>query len=426
MGRPSFELPGLETREELVGFLGNVLEASTEHSMIATDVEGLILLWNEGARRLYGYEPAEVIGQPHSVLHTEEDVRAGLPQKMMEGALREGKWEGTVERRRKDGSRFTARVVKTPRRDALGSPGGFLLISSDITDELQLTRELARARYAESLLESAPDAMVIVNSDGRIQLANTAVEKLFGYTREELVGQPVELLIPERYHAHHPSRRSGFFSAPLARPMGAGLELAGVRKNGVEFPVEISLSPLETDEGMLATAAIRDVSERKRIEQDLREANVRLETASRAKDRFLASMSHELRTPLNAILGFTGTLLMGLPGPLNEVQTKQLRTVQTSGRHLLSLINDLLDLARIESGTIELHIEPTDCAELLEEVAIGLRPLAAAKGIGLEVVGSRRTGRRLRSSIVATDPDQSREQCDQVHRSGRGSSGAQL
>jgi signal transduction histidine kinase len=147
------------------------------------------------------------------------------------------------------------------------------------------------------------------------------------------------------------------------------------------------------------------VTQRKRFEQDLGEANAQLEAANRAKDRFLASMSHELRTPLNAILGFTGTLLMELAGPLNGEQTKQLRTVQTSSRHLLSLINDLLDLARIESGKMELRIETIDCAALLEEVAVGLRPLADGKRIELEVVTPRpgltvRNDRRALSQIL--------------------------
>ena len=340
----------------------------------------------------------------------------------MAAALRDGRWSGRLERRRKDGLQFTAGVTLTPRAGPGGPPCGFVLVSSDVTAQVRMSRDLEDAQaYARSLIESAPDAMVIVDAGGLIQLANAETERLFGHTREELIGRRIEMLIPRRFHDQHPAHRRDFFAAPRARPMGAGIDLWGMRRDGSEFPVEVSLSPLQTEAGPLATAAIRDVTEARRVQRELREANLHLEAASRAKDRFLASMSHELRTPLNAILGFTGTLLMGLPGPLNDEQDKQLRIVQTSGRHLLSLINDLLDLARIESGKLELTPVEIDGRELLGEVALGLRPLANAKQVELQGRRAARRHRRQRPARAQPDPHQPRQQRDQVHRKGRSS-----
>ena len=147
-----------------------------------------------------------------------------------------------------------------------------------------------------------------------------------------MLGKPVERLIPERFRSLYPGHWLSYFTDSNVGPTVAGLELFGQRKDGSEFPAEIRMSPLVTEEGTLVSTAIRDITDRKQTEQALREKSIELEAASLAKDRFLATMSHELRTPLNAVIGFTGTLLMRLPGPLNAEQEKQLRTIQSSGR----------------------------------------------------------------------------------------------
>jgi PAS domain S-box-containing protein len=353
---------------------------STPDAMVMVNATGRIILSNSQSERLFGYGPGELRGILVEIL---------LPERFRKGNLgHRSNFFRQPHRRelgaglelyglRKNGTEFPLEISLSPIQTEEGT-----LVMTAIRDIGE--RKKAEKKF-RGLLESAPDAIVIVNKGGEIVLINSQTEKLFGYNREELLGKPVEVLVPHSFRGNHPQHRKAFFEERRTRSMGAGVELFGLRKDGTEFPVEISLSPLETEEGILVSSAIRDISDRRQIEHDLHDKNIELEKAILAKDRFLASMSHELRTPLNAVIGFTGTLLMKLPGPLTVDQEKQLKTVQGSAKHLLSLINDLLDLAKIESGKVDLRLEPVLCQSVIEEISSTFRPMALNKGLKFEI-----------------------------------------
>ena len=271
----------------------------------------------------------------------------------------------------------------------LPSPAQLALANANLANEIEARKRMTAVLERQAgLLELAHDAIIVRDLDGRIQFWSRGAQKLYGWPKELAVGaMKHELLRTAFPNALQEIQReliqTGYWEGDLRH----------TKRDGGKIVVSSCWALRRTDDGQLEVLEInrditRDVTEqeiRELFAKALQEKNVELEKASQAKNRFLASMSHELRTPLNAIIGFTGTLLMRLPGPLTADQVKQLRTVQTSGRHLLSLINDLLDLAKIESGRIELRREPVECREVLKEIVSYLRPLAESKDIVLSL-----------------------------------------
>jgi PAS domain S-box-containing protein len=358
---------------------------SAPDAMVIVNREGRIVLINTQTEKLFGHARGGLINEPVEKLIPLR-FRAKHPGYRM-GYFADPKVRGMgpigieLYGLREDGSEFPVEISLSPLETEDGT-----LVSAAIRDITE--RKKAEDKF-RGLLESAPDAMVIVGTDGRIVLVNAQTEKLFLYTRRELIGQPIEVLVPARYRPKHPGYRDGYIHDPRPRPMGAGLELFALRKDGSEFAAEISLSPIETPTGTLVTAAVRDITDRledaRRRSLELEEQNRRMQEANRLKSEFVANMSHELRTPLNSIIGFAKLMHGGKAGPVSATHSEYLGDILTSAKHLLQLINDVLDLAKIESGKMDFRPEPVIMSKLVAEVRDILRGLASEKRVRVDL-----------------------------------------
>jgi protein-histidine pros-kinase len=351
----------------------------TPDAILIVSSTGHIVLANTQAQEMFGSPDAGLVGQT---------VESLLPERYRAGhfARRAGFMTHPRTRamgaglelfgQRAGGEEFPVEISLSP----LETDEGQMVMCAvrDMTDRIE-ARNKADRKFRD-LLESAPDAMVIVDEAGKIVLVNSQAVRLFGWAREDLLGESVDRLVPERFRGAHSGHRAGYFAAPKVRQMGVGLPLFGLRRDGSEFPLEISLSPIQTEEGTLISSAIRDATERRRSEQALHEAN-------RLKSEFLANMSHELRTPLNGILGFSELLIDGRPGPLNDKQREYLQDVHHCGKHLLQLINDVLDLSKVEAGKMEVHPETFCPEEAAAAVCALVAPMARKKQLRLRPPG---------------------------------------
>src|SRR5213075_791639 len=406
------------------GALQNAIFNSANFSSIATDEKGVIQIFNVGAERMLGYAAVEVISKitpadisdPREVITRAKALSAELGTTITPG------FEALVFKAsrgiddiyeltyiRKDGSRFPAIVSVTALRDAEGGIIGYLLIGTDNTARKQVEAERMlldqRVRdqqfYTRSLIESNIDALIATDPRGIITDVNKQMEALTGCTRDELIGAPFKNYFTDSARAEAGIRRV------LSEGKVTNYELTAKARDGTLTVVSYNATTFHDRDRRLqgVVAAARDVTELKRYEQTLQQKNSELEDASRMKSEFLANMSHELRTPLNAIIGFSEVLADGLMGDMTDQQRKFVGDIFSSGKHLLSLINDILDLSKVEAGKMALDLEPIEVSSMLSNSLSIVVEKAASRHIQLSMdveaeLGSVRVDGRKVKQIV--------------------------
>jgi len=351
-----------------------MVEQVKDYALAMLDPHGNIQSWNAGAEQITKYRADEVIGRNFALFHSKEELRSGAPQRELDIARSMGSLELQGWRLRKDGSRFWAAITLNALFESSGTLTGFVLIARDNTERRAAEEAVMKSRnMLERLFETSPDAIVVVDGNGVVRKVNQQAEITFGYMREEMLGQRIEQLIPERYHKRHRQHRRNYFADPRARKMGIGLELYGRNKDGREIPVDIMLNPIETPDGTWVFAVIRDITTQKQGEAKILELNLalrnqveQLAATNRELESFSYSVSHDLRAPLRHIIGFVDLLNGRATTMLDEKSRHYLGVITDAAQKMGVLIDDLLAFSRM--GRSEMLKGWVDLGLLVKEI----------------------------------------------------------
>ena len=324
---------------------------SLPDAVVIAGRNGEIVLANVSTEEMFGYPHDRLVGQLAEVLVPErlrERHRVLRERYAADPTIRPIAARLDFFGRRSDGTEFPVDISLSPHKTGCG-----LVFTAVVRDET----DRRRPDKFSLLFESAPDAVVVIETDGRIALVNAQTERLFGFERESLVGEHVEILLPHRYRHSHIGHRGRYAVSPQIRAMGSGHHLHGMRADGSEFPVDVSLAPVETAQGRLVAATVRDVTDRKELEG--------------VRDQFIHHAAHELRTPLAtlAALGETLALRMGEMSP--EDVADALGALMRQGQRASTLVGNLLDLSQLEGGHADVRMVPVDLARTVGRVLEG-------------------------------------------------------
>lgn len=361
--------------------LRKILEAVPD-ALVVADKAGTIVMANHQAETLFGYTHGELVGLTIEALMPERFTARHVQHRQHFHAHPQTRALGEklpvmLLCQRKDGSEFQAEISLGPLECEQGT-----LVTSVIRD---ITPRALENQQLRQLLDSSADAMIVINADGEMVLVNTQTEVLFDYPRDALLGNSVDMLLPERFRATHPHHRNTFFNAPRVRPMGQNhTALYGKKRNGEEFQLEISLSPVQTANGLLVSSAIRDISDHVEIERELAAAKEMAERANTSKSRFLAAASHDLRQPLQS-MGLYLSVLSDIPDRVKQQEV--IGNMRQSLGTMSELLNALLDISMFESGQIVADIRDVHLHEIIAPVIIDNRQQAQQKGLLLETIG---------------------------------------